>query len=380
MKNKIELKKNIFFLSLVFILFVILNISLIKYFSGKYQSVYEGGIENILMDTNDTSATRITIRDKVLLEDEIIYNKQDSVVVESIITSLVSNILLLTSVIIIFYFYEKNKARKMDEIFRMVEEVSMGNYSVDFEKYSEDELSIVRDNLYKITKKLKEESVNSKSDREVLKNSLDNISHQLKTPITAISISLDNILDNDLTDDKRREFLFSIKKEISNINFLIKSMLQLSRLSSNVVKFNRKENSLLNIINESLDRVDLLRDLKNIKVEVIGEDSFVLCDFHWEIEALSNIIKNAIEHSENDDTIKIELYSCEAFKSVKITNHGILKDKDKIFKRFYSGKETSDSIGIGLVLSKDIVERDNGKIYVDSNFNVTTFEIKYFNF
>ena len=368
MKNKIELKKYIFFLGLVFIAFAILNISLINYFNRKYQTVYDESMEKILMYTQDDSATRFTIRDKVFLEDEIIYNKQNSVVVEGIVTS------------IIFYLYEKNKTKKMDEIFRMVEEVSMGNYSVDFEKFSEDELSIVRDNLYKITKKLKEESINSKNDKVILKNSLDNISHQLKTPITAISISLDNILDNDLTDEKRRKFLFSIKKEISNINFLIKSMLQLSRLSSNVVKFNRKENSLLGIVKESLERVDLLRDLKNINVEISGEDSFVLCDFNWEIEALSNIIKNAIEHSEEDDTIKIEMYSCEAFKSVKIINHGALKDKDKIFKRFYSGKETSDSIGIGLVLSKDIVERDNGKIYVDSSDNMTTFEIKYFNF
>lgn len=380
MKNKIELKKYIFFLSLIFIAFVILNVSLINYFNRKYQTVYEEGIEKVLKYTQDDSATRITIRDKVFLEDEIIYNKQNSVVVESIITFVTLNILLLIIVIIIFYLYEKNKTKKMDEIFRMIEEVSMGNYSVDFEKYSEDELSIVRDNLYKITKKIKEESINSKNDRVILKNSLDNISHQLKTPITAISISLDNILDNDLTDEKRREFLFSIKKEISNINFLIKSMLQLSRLSSNVVKFNRKDNSLSKLVKESLERVDLLRDLKNINVEVLGEDSLVLCDYNWEIEALSNIIKNAIEHSEEDDTIKIEMYSCEAFKSVKITNHGALKDKDKIFKRFYSGKETSDSIGIGLVLSKDIVERDNGKIYVDSCDNMTTFEIKYFNF
>lgn len=380
MKNKIELKKYIFFLGLVFIAFVILNISLINYFNRKYQTVYDESMEKILMYTQDDSATRFTIRDKVFLEDEIIYNKQNSVVVEGIVTSITLNILLLIIVIIIFYLYEKNKTKKMDEIFRMVEEVSMGNYSVDFEKFSEDELSIVRDNLYKITKKLKEESINSKNDKVILKNSLDNISHQLKTPITAISISLDNILDNDLTDEKRRKFLFSIKKEISNINFLIKSMLQLSRLSSNVVKFNRKENSLLGIVKESLERVDLLRDLKNINVEISGEDSFVLCDFNWEIEALSNIIKNAIEHSEEGDTIKIEMYSCEAFKSVKIINHGALKDKDKIFKRFYSGKETSDSIGIGLVLSKDIVERDNGKIYVDSSDNMTTFEIKYFNF
>lgn len=380
MKNKIELKKYIFFLGLVFIAFVILNISLINYFNRKYQTVYDESMEKILMYTQDDSATRFTIRDKVFLEDEIIYNKQNSVVVEGTVTSITLNILLLIIVIIIFYLYEKNKTKKMDEIFRMVEEVSMGNYSVDFEKFSEDELSIVRDNLYKITKKLKEESINSKNDKVILKNSLDNISHQLKTPITAISISLDNILDNDLTDEKRRKFLFSIKKEISNINFLIKSMLQLSRLSSNVVKFNRKENSLLGIVKESLERVDLLRDLKNINVEISGEDSFVLCDFNWEIEALSNIIKNAIEHSEEDDTIKIEMYSCEAFKSVKIINYGALKDKDKIFKRFYSGKETSDSIGIGLVLSKDIVERDNGKIYVDSSDNMTTFEIKYFNF
>lgn len=380
MKNKIEFKKDVLLLFLLFITFLILNFALIKHYSKQYQEVYDGGIESVLRKSNDESSNIITIRDMLLDQDHIITTKQNDVIGKSIIVSIILNGLLLLGVIIIFYVSEKNKTNKMNEIFRMVEEVSLGNYSIDFEKYNEDELSIIRDNLFKVTKMLKEESINSKNDKIILKNSLDNISHQLKTPLTAISICLDNILDNDLSDDKRREFLFSIKKEISNINFLIKSMLQLSRLSSNVVKFNRKDNSLLSLVNESLDRVELLRELKNINIEVSGDDSLVLCDYHWEVEALSNIIKNAIEHSLENDTVKIEVYSCDAFKSIKITNPGVMKDKDKIFKRFYSGKQTSDSIGIGLVLSKDIVERDNGKIYVDSNNKVTTFEIKYFNF
>lgn len=380
MKNRIDLKKNILLLLLVFILFIILNITLIKYYNSSYQDVYDKGIETVINEINNDNSSLETIRDNLLEQDIIIVSRQNDAFFKYVVFLVTLNFLLLMIVISIFYLYDKCKSNKMNEIFKMVEEVSLGNYSIDFEKYNEDELSIVRDNLFKITKTLKEESINSKNDKVMLKDSLDNISHQLKTPITAISICLDNILDNDLDDDKRREFLFSIKKEISNINFLIKSMLQLSRLSSNVVKFNRKENSLLSLVNESLNRVELLRDLKNINVEIYGEDSLVLCDYHWEVEALSNIIKNAIEHSSSNDTVKIEMYSCEAFKSIKISNPGVMKDKDKIFKRFYSGKQTSDSIGIGLVLSKDIVERDNGKIYVDSNNKVTTFEIKYFNF
>ena len=130
----------------------------------------------------------------------------------------------------------------MYDISKMIEQVSYGNYLMDLDLKGEDELSILKDNLYKITLKLKEEVNNSLKDKVSLKENLENISHQLKTPLTAISISIDNILDSEkITDAKRKEFLIDIRKEVNNINFFVKNLLDLSRFDANVIKFNRNK-------------------------------------------------------------------------------------------------------------------------------------------
>ena len=270
----------------------------------------------------------------------------------------------------------------MNEIFNMIEEVSNGKYTLDFENKSEDELSILRDNLYKITLKLKEEANNSIKDKISIKENLENISHQLKTPLTAINICLDNVLDNpSIKDEKRNEFLIDIKKEINNINFLVKNLLELSKFDANAINFNRKSIPINNILKESLKRVELLRELKNVNIKINGDNFVINGDFNWEIEAISNIIKNAIEYSKENSTIEIKKEKYSSYSSIKIINSGLISKEDieNVFKRFYKGKNSSfDSVGIGLSLAKRIIENDSGKISIDCKNNKTIFNIKYF--
>lgn len=232
---------------------------------------------------------------------------------------------------------------------------------------------------------LKEQAENSNKDKINLKCSLENISHQLKTPLTSISIMLDNLLDNPHMDEyTRNDFIKDINKEINNINFLIQVLLKLSRFDANVIKYNNKFNSLKSIIDKSIDNLSSLCDLKNIQIFTkIPNNLDIYCDSHWQIEAITNILKNCLEHSENGSTIEVFATDNKIYSEIIIKDNGTgipEKDLKHIFKRFYRGQNSKeDSVGIGLSLAKSIIEKNNGIINVTSSVGKgTTFSIKYF--
>jgi len=233
---------------------------------------------------------------------------------------------------------------------------------------------------------LRETADQSLQDKVSLKNSLSDISHQLKTPLTSINIMLDNIIDDALMEASvRNEFIIDIKREILNINFLIQSILKLSSIDANAIKFTKEYVKLSKIIDESIKNVSVICDLKNINIHIEGNKNIkVNCDFKWQVEAITNIIKNAIEHSHENSTVDIKYEQNKVYTTVTITDYGIgidAKVLPNIFKRFYRDT-TSDTqgYGIGLSLAKSIIEAQNGSINVSSVLDqYTIFTIKYFN-
>ena len=232
---------------------------------------------------------------------------------------------------------------------------------------------------------LKENTEKGNQDKINLKKSLQDISHQLKTPLTSSIIMLDNIID-DLENDIeiKPEFIKKVKKDISKISFLIQSILKLSMLESNTITFIRKEIPVKKIINSSIENIENLCDLKNIKIVVKDRSKKkIYCDYRWQVEALTNILKNAVDYSFNDSIIIVEVDNNNTYTQIKIKDFGKGMSEDEtinIFKRFYKGKNSSsDSNGIGLSLAKAIIEKDNGRVIVNSlKGEGTTFSIKYF--
>lgn len=145
----------------------------------------------------------------------------------------------------VFLKYNKSKDKKLAEITRYIEEINNKNYKLDIDDNTEDELSILKNEIYKTTVMLKEVAENSRLDKANLKDSLSDISHQLKTPLTSITIMLDNILDNkDMDEDTRNDFIKDIKREIINVNFFVETLLKLSKLDANSIKFINKEEDI----------------------------------------------------------------------------------------------------------------------------------------
>ena len=303
--------------------------------------------------------------------------------------NLIINILFLvfSNIIIIFVFihYNKNKNKELNEITQYIEELNKRNYKLYIDDNTEDELSILKNELYKMTVHLKEESEILKNEKYNLKMAIEDISHQLKTPLTSLFILLDNIIeDENMSYETRQKFLKDIKSKATKINSLIYSLLKLARFDTNTVEFNKKKIELMTILHHSLNNVELMRDLKNIQVNMNIEDQIIVeCDPIWEEEAITNIVKNAIEYSKENSEIRISACSNKIYSQLEITNFGSFineNDQRHIFDRFYKcNTDHNESIGIGLNLSKSIVEKDGGTIEVVSDKEKgTTFIIKYF--
>lgn len=285
-----------------------------------------------------------------------------------------------------FLQYNRKKDRELAQITRYIEEINQKNYKLEIDDMSEDELSILKNEIYKTTVMLKEVAEHSVKAKNDLKDSLSDISHQLKTPITSISVILDNLMDDpEMPVEVRSDFLHDIKRETRNINFLVQSLLKLSKLDSDTVVFLKEEVTAKALVDAAIQNVAMLCDLKNVTVEVkekTTEDCTVLCDFRWQVEAITNILKNCVEHSEDDSKIVITLNQNQVYTSISIRDFGEgidEEDQKHIFERFYKGKNSSqDSVGIGLALAKAIVEADRGHISVESGEDGSKFTIKYF--
>lgn len=301
--------------------------------------------------------------------------------------SVIKILLLVLMILLVFYLivrYEIEDDLEINKIIKLIEDINHKNYELKLDDLSEDKLSILKQEIYKTTVMLREQADNSLKDKISLKESLQDISHQLKTPLTSITIMLDNIIDNpDMDNIVRDKFIRQIKREVLNITFLVQSILTLSKFESNTITFIEEDNNIKDIIDMAISNVANLCDLKDIKIIFNGKNSRIYCDFRWQVEAITNILKNAIEYSDNGSKIIIEGLINNLYYEIKIKDYGKGMDKedvDNIFKRFYKGKMSSgDSVGIGLSLSKKIIEKDNGMISVDSiKGEGTTFIIKYF--
>lgn len=402
MKNKIELKKYIISTLIVFIclfiLFLFLNIYEYKTYTKNFNNKISAIINVIKKDypkitdkeiikiiNNDTLKTNdffnkygIDVNNKSIL----IKNDRDYHKFLAINLSFLTITVVILLIIYIRYNYKKEKDIK--DIIKCIEQINKKNYEIQIDSISEDELSILKNEIYKTTIMLKEAAENSSKDKLNLKKSLEDISHQLKTPLTSILVMLDNIIEDSNMEEKiRNDFIVDIKRNVLNINFLVQSLLKLSKFDANAIHFVKQENDLKTIIEESIKNVSTLCDLRNINIKLnIKENSKIICDDKWQIEALTNIIKNAIEHSKNNSNIIINIENNNVYSTIEVIDFGegiAKKDIKHIFERFYKCKNTkTDSIGIGLALAKTIIEEDKGTISVESNKLETKFIIKYY--
>ncbi len=288
---------------------------------------------------------------------------------------------IMVLILTLYIYYKENKT--INKIVNYVKELNKKNYVLEIEEQGESELSILKSELYKITVMLKEESESAKDEKKCLGKAVEDISHQLKTPLTSIRILLDNLAETEMDCKTRKECIHDISKQIENMNFLTITLLKLARFDAGTVVMKKEPISLQKVFSKIKSDLDVLLELKCQKLMIEDtKDIEIIGDYSWQVEAFTNIVKNCSEHSKEGSHIDIKFHETPFYSKIQIIDYGEgipKKDIKHIFERFYkSSNANKDSIGIGLSLAKTIIEENNGYITCKSEEGVgTTFEIKY---
>ncbi len=273
---------------------------------------------------------------------------------------------------LLYYFLEKRKKNRINELINLIENMKNQDYKIPMKQ---DDFSILEDKIYKLFIEIVEAKEISTKNSEKQIEYLEDIAHQIKTPITSMLFSIEN-LKMDFPDNRDIEIL---KRQTIRLNSLSDILLKLSSLDANKDLMKKEQIRLDEIVDYALDSLNLKKSMKVEKRTELKESS-INGDFYWLAEALINIIKNADNRPTCDKIVvssyKNPLYTCLTIED----NGGGIEEENikKIFKRFYKTPD-SNGFGIGLAMAKTIVEKNNGEISVSNAKNGARFEIKFYN-
>lgn len=284
--------------------------------------------------------------------------------------------------IIIFTVVTKRRYKNLNDLNDYLSLVCKGIYDMNIDDNTEGELSILKNNLYKVITLLQSQNEYLKNDKLYLADSIADISHQLKTPLTSMMVMCE-LLENEENPDKRQEFVSVINNQLSKMKWLITNILKISKLDADATEFKRDEVSISKVLDDSLKPFALTAELKNIVIQNGANDFVFNGDESWTVEAVSNIVKNCLEHTNDGGKIIIASDSTNLYNKLTISDNGCgiaEEDLPHIFERFYHGKNSSkDSVGIGLALAKTVFEKENASVTVESEQGRgSVFEIRFY--
>lgn len=416
-KNK-QAVKSLLLTGVVLVVGVVVYMSWIGRYTHKYKNIENTYIrcimENVISQYPDFDMEEVAIilnKSYSELESSTTSEEFDSILRKNGITdntfyikdmSDIRNVNIIVSTLIIgvmsvlfiicFYIYLRRRKNAIVQLQDYMDKISRGNYELEINDNSEDELSSLKNSLYKIMVYMKEQADSARIKKVMLAQSVSDISHQLKTPLTSTQILLDNLNDNpDMEYATRKKFIYEALNQVNGMSWMIVTMLKLSRIDAGVVEFNNETISINKIIEEAVGNLEVIAEIKNVNIEkyidnhnenkLNKSDIYINGDYNWNREALQNIIKNAIEHSNDKGTVKINITDNDVYTAVYITNRGDkLSDQrqKQIFERYYSeAKYEDNSMGIGLPLAKAVIEKQGGYISVESDDEETVFIVKY---
>lgn len=278
----------------------------------------------------------------------------------------------IISLVLLYYFLEKRKKNRINELINLIENMKNQNYKIPMKQ---DDFSILEDKIYKLFIEIVEAKEISTKNSEKQIEYLEDIAHQIKTPITSMLFSIEN-LEMDYPNNEGVEIL---KRQTIRLNSLSDILLKLSSLDANKNLMKKEQVNLGELVDYSLDSLNL-KKFTNVEIEESLKKNSICGDFYWLAEALINIVKNA-DNRPSCDKIVLSSYKNPLYTSLIIEDNGGGIEKEnmkKIFKRFYKTPD-SNGFGIGLAMAKTIVEKNNGEISVSNIDAGARFEIKFYN-
>lgn len=287
--------------------------------------------------------------------------------------------LLLVS---IYYVSTYIRYQKIAELAVDVNRILHGDNTISLEKYSEGELGILHSEIYKMTIRLREQQQQLINDKVYLADSIADISHQIKTPLTSINLLIQFLSEPNLSEERRKQLTNELYLLLSRIEWLITTLLKISKIDAGAVKFKSDTISMQELINNSCAPLLVPIELRCQEL-VINAKGYFKGDIAWTCEAIGNIVKNCMEHTMQGGKIEIETNENALYSEILIMDNGkgiANEDIQHIFERFYKGKDSDEkSFGIGLALSRMIITGQNGTVKAENRKpNGALFSIRFY--
>ena len=286
--------------------------------------------------------------------------------------------LLFVGVLLAFTWQRYAQLRRLCEYLKRI---NGGDYALDVRDNTEGELSILKNEIYKVTAALRERGDALQREKLALADALSDISHQLKTPLTSMLIMTDLLCDTELPEPQRRAFTSRMRLQLERLQWLVSSLLKMSRLDAGTVKFNPRCIDAKALIGKACAPLLIPIELKNQTLRLDAGETALTCDENWTVEALINVLKNCVEHTPEGGEIVISCEENPLFTQIRIRDNGPGIDADDlphIFSRFYRGKNASeDSVGIGLAMAAASVQEQGGSITAGSSGHGSTFTLRF---
>ncbi|MBP5579890.1 MAG: HAMP domain-containing histidine kinase [Ruminococcus sp.] len=267
-------------------------------------------------------------------------------------------------------FYEVILSQRRDQVMKLcdnIDHILRSDDLISFDEYKEGELSVLSAEIHKMTIRLREQNAELKNEKQFAKEALEDISHQLRTPLTSVMMILGLMRSSDLTDTERVEYLRDLYELLARMKWLIETMLSISRIDADAVKFAKGAVSCRELIEKSVEMVSVMAELKGVEIrtEINGEPEFI-GDLHYTSEAIVNLLKNAIEHTPEGGMVTVTAKGSNISSQITIadTGEGIPEvELPHIFERFYRSSEyTKNGFGIGLAFAKKVISAQDGSL------------------
>ena len=280
---------------------------------------------------------------------------------------------VIVLLLVLYRKREKDTAELISYLMRVQDRLELPEMS----GFREGQFGILQSEIYKLVALLKEQYSNEKKQKKYMADMLSDISHQIKTPMTAITIMNDLLKTPELSERQRMTYVEKIDSQTERIRWLVKNLLTMSRLEADMLELKSEEMGIEELLVDVLNPLYVLADAKQVELSVdIPEGIRLFCDRKWTAEALSNIVKNCIEHTDSGGEVSVTVLQTNFSTDITVrdTGEGIAKEHlPYIFDRFYRAPgASSDSVGIGLSMSKQLIMRQNGMIEVKSELGVGT--------
>ena len=282
-------------------------------------------------------------------------------------------------------FFTKKRYNDISELTYKIDKILHNNDYTNFDVNKEGELAVLNSEIYKMTVRLREQTERLENEKNYLKDYLADISHQIRTPMTSINIMISRLSRQELNFEERFRLIKEISKQLTRIEWLVTALLKVAQLKSNAVKLKKEKINVEKVISKALEPLRIQAEIKNVEIkQKIENGANYKGDYYWSIEAISNILKNCIEHSENGGSIEIISKVNPIYTEIVIADEGkgiCKEDLPHLFERFYRGKNScSESIGIGLYLTKMLISKQNGVITAKNRKSKgAEFNIKFYN-